>query len=296
MTDTLRAGVWMIGAIVSFSSMAVAGREAATSLDTFEILFYRSVIGVVVVVAVAAAMGRLAEIRARRMGLHAARNLAHFGGQNLWLYAVATAPLAQVFALEFTTPIWALLLAPLILGERITRQGLVAALFGFAGVLIVARPGLTEITPGLAAAAGCAIGFGLTALFTRRLTRTESVTAILFWLTVMQTGFGLAFAAADGDLALPPAEALPWVAIIALAGLLAHLCLTMALSLAPAAVVMPVDFVRLPVIALVGMALYGEALDLLVFVGGAVIVAANWINLRPRKSPPVAAGPGIANL
>ena len=275
----LAAAAWMTGAIVSFTSMAVAGRAVSIELDTFEIMLYRSVIGVALVLCGAAALGKLGNIRARRMRWHVARNISHFTGQNFWFYAIATAPLAQVFALEFSQPIWVALFAPLVLGERLTRvRGLVIAL-GFLGILIVARPGFGTLTPGLVAAALAAIGFAGSTVTTRHLTRTETVTCILFWLTVMQTVLGLVCAGLDGEIARPSVDAWPWLLVIACAGLFAHLCLTQALSMAPATVVIPMDFARLPVIAIVGMMLYAEPLDAFVFAGAAIILAANYANV-----------------
>lgn len=279
MTQITRASLWMIGAIASFSAMAVAGREVSFELDTFEIMLYRSLTGIVIVVCVAGASGALGQITTRHMGLHLVRNMAHFTGQNLWFFAIATVPFAQVFALEFTTPIWAILLAPLILRERISRMGLIVAGIGFAGILVVARPSPEAMSPGLVAAALCAVGFALSALFTRRLTRTETITCVLFYLTVMQALFGLVCAGLDGDIALPSAVSVPWLLLIGCAGLMAHFCLTNALALAPAAVVMPIDFARLPVIAVIGMAFYSEDLDPLVFLGAAVIFGANYLNI-----------------
>lgn len=279
MTQITRASLWMIGAIASFSAMAVAGREVSFELDTFEIMLYRSLTGIVIVVCVAGASGALGQITTRHMGLHLVRNMAHFTGQNLWFFAIATVPFAQVFALEFTTPIWAILLAPLILRERISRMGLIVAGIGFAGILVVARPSPEAMSPGLVAAALCAVGFALSALFTRRLTRTETITCVLFYLTVMQALFGLVCAGLDGDIALPSAVSVPWLLLIGCAGLMAHFCLTNALALAPAAVVMPIDFARLPVIAVIGMAFYSEELDPLVFLGAAVIFGANYLNI-----------------
>jgi drug/metabolite transporter (DMT)-like permease len=116
-------------------------------------------------------------------------------------------------------------------------------------------------------------------LLTRRLTRDETVIGILFWLTVIQLGLGLLCAGIDGDVALPDARTAPWLALIGLAGLCAHWCLTNALRLAPASVVMPVDFLRLPVIAAVGALLYAEALDPWVLLGGAVVAGAAWANI-----------------
>ena len=280
LSPTVVAGFWMVGTILSFTSMAVAGRELSTGLDTFEIMLYRSIVGVAIVLAVGGAAGTLSQVSARRLRLHAVRNVTHFTAQNLWFYAIATIPLAQVVALEFTSPLWVVLLAPLILGERLTPARALAAALGFLGILIVARPGMTPLETGQIAAAGAALGFALTALATRTLTRTESITCIMFWLTAMQAVLGLAAAGADGDIALPARDSLPFVALVGLAGLSAHFCLTNALRLAPAGVVMPMDFARLPVIAFVGMALYAEPLEWAVFFGAAVIFAANWINVR----------------
>lgn len=287
---TLRAALWMLGAIVSFTSMAVAGREVSLELDTFEIMAYRSAIGVLLVVGVGWATGGLASVTRRHLGLHAARNIAHFTGQNLWFFALATIPLAQVFALEFTSPIWVTLMAPLFLGERLTPLKLVVVAAGFLGIVIVARPGVAPLDAGTVAALGAALGFATTAIFTKRLTGTQTVTCILFWLTTMQLVLGVACAGADGDIALPSAASLPWLVLIGCAGLAAHLCLTTALSLAPASVVMPMDFARLPVIAVIGMAAYAEPLDPLVFLGGAVIFGANYVNVISQRRRDARAG------
>ncbi|MBB5721905.1 drug/metabolite transporter (DMT)-like permease [Loktanella ponticola] len=279
MSNTLRAAFWMIGSIVSFTLMAVAGREVSATLDTFEIMFFRSLTGIVIMVTLVTATGAWGQITLTRWKLHSLRNLAHFTGQNLWFYAITVLPLAQVFAFEFTTPIWVILLAPLLLGERITCIGVLAALFGFVGVLIVARPDPAAISPGIIAAASCAVAFALTAILTRKLTRTETITTILMFLTATQLVFGLVCAGYDGQMTAPTGAAVFWVILIGCVGLLAHFCLTKALSLAPANVVMPIDFARLPTIAIVGMLMYKEALDIWVFVGAFIIFGANYMNI-----------------
>lgn len=273
------AALWMIGAIASFSSMAVAGRELSTMHDTFEIMFYRSLVGIAIVAAVLSFRGSWAQVSTRSLGLHALRNSMHFVGQNLWLLAVGLIPLAQVFAVEFTQPLWVILLSPLLLGERMTPVRLFSALLGFIGILIVARPGATPIDLGLISAAACAVFFALTTITTKKLTQVASVGCIMFWLTSMQAGLGLAAAGIDGAIAAPTAQSLPYLALVGMAGLLAHFCITNALSIAPATVVIPMDFARLPVIAVIGMLLYGEELVIWVFVGAALIFAGNYINL-----------------
>ncbi len=279
--QVLKAALWMTGAITSFSAMAVAGRMVQVELSTFELMTYRSLIGLTAVLGIAALRGRLGDIRPRRLPTHLLRNLCHFAGQNLWFWALTLIPLAQVFALEFTAPVWVALLAPCLLAEPLTRPRATAVALGFLGILIVAHPFSGQISPGLIAAATAAVGFAGTAIFTKRLTRTEPVLSILFWMTTMQTVMGLICAFAwGGHLRLPDATTGPGLLVIGGAGLLAHYCLTTALSFAPASIVMPFDFTRLPVIAVVGMVLYGEALDPMVFLGAAVIFAANFYNVR----------------
>ena len=279
MSNNLKAALWMLGAIASFSAMAVAGRAVSHALDTFEIMTYRSLVGIGVLWVILTLTGQWRQVTRRSLGTHVVRNAAHFTGQNLWFYAVTAIPLAQVFALEFTSPIWVVLLSPLILGEPLTRLRLMSVLAGFVGILIVARPSPDTISPGLIAAASSAVFFALSVMYTRLLTRTETVLCIMFWLTLMQAIFGIIFSAWDADMVAPSAQTLPWLVLIGLAGLLAHYCLTSALAIAPATVVVPIDFVRLPTIAIVGMLLYGEALDAWVFIGAAVIFAANYANI-----------------
>jgi uncharacterized membrane protein len=128
--------------------MAVAGRELGGSLDTFEIMMYRSLVGVIAVFTLATVYGTWGQINRRDFGTQIGRNLAHFTGQNLWFYAVTVIPLAQVFALEFTSPLWVIVLSPLILGERLTKVRALAAVLGFIGILCVARPTIAGLNAG----------------------------------------------------------------------------------------------------------------------------------------------------
>lgn len=273
------AALWMIGAIVSFSTMAVAGREAGLSFDTFEIMTYRSAVGVVIMLAVLTTMRRWHEVGRGNLALHGARNIAHFTAQNLWFFAITVIPLAQVFALEFTSPLWVLVLAALFLGERMTWLKMAVGVVGFLGVLLVVRPGAVPISGGMLAAAAAAFGFAVTAIFTKKLTQRESILSIMLYLTVMQLAFGLICSLADGQMAWPAPGQWGWLMTIGICGLAAHFCLTTALSLAPASFVMPVDFVRLPLIAILGVVLYQEALDWAVLAGATLIFGANYLNV-----------------
>jgi drug/metabolite transporter (DMT)-like permease len=186
-------------------------------------------------------------------------------------------------ALEFTNPIWVALLAPLLLGERFTARRALAAALGFAGVLIVARPGVAPVGIGHLAGLGAALGFALNTIYTRRLMAHDSVLCVLFWMTASQMVMGAALGA-PGGIPLPSSALLPWLLVVGVTGLTAHYSLTSALSHAPATVVAPMEFLRLPVIAAVGALIYGEPLVVSVFVGAGVIIAANIVNLsRPLR-------------
>jgi drug/metabolite transporter (DMT)-like permease len=290
----LAAALWMTGAIASFSAMAVATRQIRGVHDTFEILAYRSVVGFLIVVTGAALLGQLGRIRADHLGSHALRNICHFTGQSLWFWAITMIPLAQVFALEFTSPIWVILLSPLFLGERLTRRKLLACGLGFAGVWIVAQPDFTAIDPGVLAAIGAAFFFATTTLMTKALTKGEAIVGILFWLTLMQAVLGFAAVLADGRITPPGLATLPWLVLIGIAGVGAHLSLTTALSLAPASSVVPVDFARLPLIAVIGAVFYAEPVEIALFLGAGLIFLGIWVNLRGATSGPQ--GNGVTKL
>ncbi|MEL6768054.1 MAG: DMT family transporter [Pseudomonadota bacterium] len=279
---TLIAALWMVGAIASFATMAVAGRELAAELDTFEIMAYRSALGFPVIVALMAMGEGLGRVRTSLGREHAVRNVIHFSAQNAWFYGIATIPLAQLVALEFTNPIWVVCLAPLLLGERMTRGAVLAALIGFVGILIVARPGLEPLGLGHAAGLFAAVGFALTNIFTKRLSREDTALCILFWMTLSQAVMGF-LCALPGGIAWPSDALMPWVLLVAVCGLTAHFSLTRALFAAPASVVAPMEFMRLPVVAAAGALLYGEPLEVAVFIGAAVILAGNLIGIRARQ-------------
>jgi len=275
----LKAALWMIGAIFSFSSMAVAGRQIADSHDTFEIMMYRSFIGLGILCMFLTYSQRWREITTHRFGMHIARNVVHFSGQNLWFYAITVIPLAQVFTLEFTSPIWVIVLAPFLLNEAINRSKMLSAVLGFIGVLIVARPTPETIDWGVACAAFAAFFFALTYIFTRNLTQTVSVACILFWMTAIQAILGIITVTADFEVTLPTLTTTPWLLIVAVAGLLAHFCISTALTIAPATVVVVFEFGRLPFIFVVGWLLYDEDIELWVVLGALLIFSAIYLNV-----------------
>lgn len=278
------AALWMVGALTSFTTMAVSGREAGRVMPTADLLVWRSMIGFGIVVALLmwSAKG-LAQVRTGRLGLHLVRNIGHFTGQYGWYYAVTIIPLAQVFALEFTSPIWVALVAPLFLGERFTAFGFAAICLSFVGVLMVVGmfggSFATDFGSGQLWALIASVGFAVNIISTKRLTSTDTTLCILFYMTLMQAPMGILV---SGSLPVIPPDSVTafWVLALSIGGLAAHFCLAQAFRYGDATIVAPMDFFRLPLIALVGLFVYQEPLAWTVLVGGALIFAGNYLNTR----------------
>jgi drug/metabolite transporter (DMT)-like permease len=277
--------LWMMGALLSFSATALGIRGLSASFNVFEILAMRSLAGLLILVTAAMVRRELrGAIHLNAIGLHAARNLAHFGATYAWTVGVTLLPLATVFALEFTAPAWVGLLAVLFLGERMTAARLVAIVLGFLGVLVILRPGLAALQPASFLVLASAFGFALTAIGTKRLTRTDSTFAILLFMNLIQLPLNLIGADDRFWTKLEPGHALP-LAAVCLGGLLSHLCLTNAYRHGDAIMVVPLDFLRIPLIAAVAWALYGEPLDPLVLLGSLVIIGGILWSLRAESRP-----------
>ncbi|MCH8552890.1 MAG: DMT family transporter, partial [Natronospirillum sp.] len=249
----LKATAWMGGTLVSFAAMAIAARELSADLGTFQILAIRSLIGLLLISAILSRVG-WQQLSLQNIRIHLLRNLVHFCGQFGWFYAIAFIPLAAVFAIEFTVPIWTAIFAAILLSERITGARVLAILLGVVGVLVILRPGMDVVHPAAFAILGGAVAYGLSHTLTKKLSGRDSTLCILFFMMLIQLPLGFVPAAFDW---VPLTTAhWPWVMVVGVTGLTAHYCMVRALSLADATLVVPMDFLRLPLIALVGYALY----------------------------------------
>lgn len=273
----VRAVLWMVGALTSFLVMAVAVRELSGAMSAFQMLFIRSALGLAFLCLVLSVSG-WGQVRTQRLPGHLFRNFAHFTGQVLWIIGIKLLPLATVFAIEFTTPIWGALLAVLFLGERMNQGRWVALIGGFIGILVILRPASGLFDPDLFVMIACAFFFGLTTVITKWLTRTEGALTILFYMTLIQMLLGLGVSAFDW--APVVLGHWPWLVLLAITGLSAHYCIVRALGCADATIVMPVDFLRLPLIAVLGYLVYAEPLDPMTLAGAVLIFAGNYYSLR----------------
>ena len=274
MHDLRRVVLWMAGALLSFSALAIAVREMARVLSIWEVLALRNVGGIVVLGAYALLFAR-DDLRAPRpFKIHALRNIFHFGGQACWAYGVTVLPLATVFALEFTTPAWTMVLAVLFLGERVSTARIGALVLGFIGVLVILRPGASAFQPASLVVLAAALLFAVQIITTKFLTASNSTLTILFWMNVLQLPAYLVVNVALGGKLwfaadIPSDQWLPLL-LLFVTGLSAHVCFTNAMRYGDAALVVPIDFLRIPFIAVIGMLLYHEGFDPVVLLGAAI--------------------------
>lgn len=281
--STTKAALWMGAWLALMLGMTLASREVTREISVLQLMELRSVIGFLMLLPLVFAAGGFQAMKTSRPVAHISRNIAHYTGQALWLYALTLIPLAHLISIEFTTPLWVALLAVAFLGERLNARKIGAIVLGLIGVAIIVRPGTEEIDPGHLVVLAAALAFAVSVVLVKSLTRTESVIAIIFWMLIIQSVIGLIPALWNWQ--WPSAGLWPWILTAAFCGSFAHYCQARALVHADATVVVPMDFLRVPLTALLGYLAYNESLDMLTALGAALILCGNLLNLQKRSSP-----------
>jgi drug/metabolite transporter (DMT)-like permease len=276
--STIKAALWMAGWLTCMATMAVAGRETTRQLHVFQVMELRSIIGLAMLVPVIVANGGVRALKTANIGRHVFRNVAHYGAQFGWLMALTLIPLAQVISIEFTMPIWTAIMAVVFLRERMGLWKNLAVVLGLVGVAIIVRPFGGPINVGQIIALAASVGFAISVIMVKALTRTDKVVAILFWMMAIQSLMG--FVPALYEWRTPTLYTWGWLLVIAFCGTYSHFCMTHALTHADATVVVPMDFLRVPIAALTGWAIYAERVDILTAAGAALILGGNLLNLK----------------
>ncbi len=278
----LLASAWMAVSIAAFVLMMVSARQLTSHLTTVEILFLRSLGAIVILLVIWPRLG-LEAYATHRLHLHVIRNVIHFSGQYAWVWGITLAPLAVVTAIEFTTPVWVALFAAAFLGERIAPHRWAAIAGGIAGVLVIVRPGASAFGPAALIVLSGAFCFAGSVMMAKTLLRTDRITALVFYMSLLQLPMGLV-----GSLfawVWPVWSDAPWIAAIGASGLIAHYAMGKALSLGDASFVLPMDFLRLPCIALTALAIYGERIDGWTIMGALLILTGNYWSVREEARP-----------
>lgn len=268
----------MAGWLAAMVTMAVAGRETASQLNVFQVMEIRAIIGFFLLLPLVLSSGGIAAMKTSHPWRHIWRNVVHYSAQYAWLLAVTLIPLAQVISIEFTMPIWTALLAVFFIGEKMNTWKVAAIFLGLVGVLIIVRPDTGNIEIGQLISLYAAIGFSISVILVKALTRTDSVVRIIFWMLIIQAIIGLIPA-------IYVWQAIPdslwgWLFLVAFCGTFSHFCMARAMVHADATIVVPMDFLRVPLTAIIGWLVYSEAIDIYTAAGAALILMGNLLNLR----------------
>jgi drug/metabolite transporter (DMT)-like permease len=279
--NNLKAILWMMAAAVAFTVLVVAVRQLSDTLPTAEILFFRSAFSVLLLIPWLFRAGFKA-IHTRRTISHMLRCLSTFTAMMLWFHAVGLTSLADAVAIQSTYPLFTIVLATLVLGERPTLVRLVATGFGFLGILIILRPGVIAIGPATLMLLGASVCYAFSNTFVKWMSDTEPANRMVF---IQNASLALLSVGPTAYYwVMPSMAAIPWIIALALSGLAAHMCLTRSLAMGEASVVMPFDYLRLPFAAILGFLLYLETPDAPTILGGIVIFAAvSFIAATERK-------------
>jgi drug/metabolite transporter (DMT)-like permease len=281
-SPTVRAMLWMLACGVLFILLNGLLRLLAQQMDPFVAGFLRYTAGVVVMIPFIWRAG-LAAYRPHTLPGQVWRGALHTSGLLLWFFAVPHVPLAQITALGFTTPLFIMLGAMFFLKERMVLARWVAAVIGFAGVLVVVAPDLSGSggVYNLILLASAPL-FAASFLITKAMTRRDPAHVIVVWQSIMVALFSLPFALANWEWPTPG----QW-ALFLLSGALGsagHVCLTRAFALADMSVVQPIKVLELVWAALFGFAIWGEVPGEATFIGGLIIFASTtWIARREAR-------------
>jgi len=270
MIPATRGILWMTGASLFFAVGYIFVRELSPRFTAFELVFYRSLITVIAMLPWLARVG-LGRLRTRRGVVYGGRAIITYAGMVCLFLGIVHMPLADATALVFTAPLFTIVIAGWTLGDPIGAHRWLAIAAGFAGALIVIRPGFAEFSWPVLAVTFAAVAYGATNAATRALVLTEDTNAVVFYMFALMLPIGIGPTLYYATVPTWPEAGL--MVLLGIATLLAQQCITRAYVNTTAAIVTPAYYLQLPFVAVLAFAIHGEAPTIWVWLGGAVIAA-----------------------
>lgn len=251
------------------SAIAAIGKEVTTDLPPFQVAFIRSVL---ILIFLAPWFHRIGwrEIRPNRLGIHLIRGIASATAVLLWFWALPRVPLADLIALEFTSPLFVIIAAILFLGEKAVAWRIGALVVGFAGAMFIVRPGFTDISIGVLAVLVAAVFFATNRVLAKLLLRTNTATTCIAVRAGLITLFMLPPALWVWQ--EPTSAQWGWMLLLGVFSVFNQFTATWAIKLADLGTIEPFNFLRLVWSALIGVAIFAEPVSYLTLVGGAIMI------------------------
>jgi len=262
---------WMLGFIVNISIMAISIRELSFKYSSFEIQNFRNIFSIIVIFIILM-VTKHTQLNTFQLKNNFIRNIFHFIGQSAWTWGLTVLPLAIVFSLEFTMPIWAVIIAIVVLKEKITLNKIFFLIIGLIGTLIIFMPDTKYIGFYNIIVLCSAITYAIAHNFTKKLTRTDSILSILFFMSIIQLPFSLIGSFIIGNIHYNIMMEIPLIILLTITSLLAHYSLSSALKYSDASVILPIDYIRLPLIVFIGWYYYDEIISTNVVIGSILII------------------------
>lgn len=263
--------LWMFGFIINITIMALCIRELSYKYNSFEIQNFRNFFSIIILL-ILFILNKNVKINTYQLRNNFIRNIFHFIGQSCWTWGLTVLPLALVFSLEFTMPIWASIIALLFLKERITLNKILFLIIGLIGTYTILLPGTNNINFYNLIVLFSAIAYAVAHNFTKKLTETDSILSILFFMSVIQLPFSFIGSILVGNINYYILNELPLIIFLTITSLLAHLSLSSALKNSDATVILPIDYIRLPLIAVIGWYYYDEIMTYNIIIGSSLII------------------------
>ncbi len=271
--------LWMFGFILNITIMALCIRELSHKYSSFEIQNFRNIFSILILVFIFL-VKKNTKLKSYQLKNNFIRNIFHFIGQSCWTWGLTVLPLALVFSLEFTMPIWASIIALLFLKEKINLNKILFLVLGLIGTFTILLPDTNNINFYNIIVLISAISYAFAHNFTKKLTETDSILSILFFMSVIQLPLSFIGSLTIGKLNFLILEDLPLIIVLTATSLLAHLSLSSALKKSDASIILPIDYIRLPLIALVGWYYYDEVMTYNIIVGSSLIIIGTIFFLR----------------
>lgn len=262
----------MLASTLLFGLMAVTIRYASRSLPTFEIAFFRNAFGLLALLPVLLG-GSRANLRTAQLPRYLARSAIGMGSMLCGFWAIGHLPLSQAISLSYSTPLFVTIAAAIWLGEQVRRRRWAAVIVGFAGVLVIVRPGTSGFSHGSLVAVMAAVLSAVVAIQIKQLSRVDPADTIVFYTYLFWVPLSLVPALFVWQ--WPQGIAWAWLLLTGIFGTAAQLLWTRALRLGDVSALTPISFMQLPVVALAGYVLFGEGIDRWTVLGAAIIFSAN---------------------
>ena len=262
---------WMLGFIINISIMAISIRELSLKYTSFEIQNFRNIFSIIIIILIFI-VTKNTNLNTFQLKNNFIRNIFHFIGQSAWTWGLTVLPLAVVFSLEFTMPIWAVIIAIVLLKEKITLNKICFLIIGLMGTWIIFMPDTKYIGFYNIIVLCSAITYAIAHNFTKKLTTTDSILSILFFMSIIQLPFSLVGSLIIGNIQYNIMIEIPLIILLTVTSLLAHYSLSSALKYSDASIVLPIDYIRLPLIVFIGWYYYDEKISTNVVIGSILII------------------------